>query len=82
MVKEGNMFSLIIAVVVLIIVVVFSVQNAGPVAVSFLTWRFEASLAIVIALTLLAGMIIGMAILTGMRMGRASRKKKTPERKP
>jgi uncharacterized integral membrane protein len=76
------MFSLILAVVILIIIVVFSVQNAGPVAVSFLFWRFEASLAVVITLSLLAGIIIGMAILTGIRMGRASRKKKSPEREP
>ena len=76
------MFSLIVAVVAFAVAVVFSVQNAGPVAVSFLSWRFEASLAIVIALSLLAGVIIGMALLTGIRMSRAARKKKSPQGEP
>lgn len=49
------MLSLIVAVIALAIVVLFSVQNAGPVAVSFLFRRFEASLAVVIALCLLVG---------------------------
>jgi uncharacterized integral membrane protein len=76
------MFSLFVAVVTLIIVVIFSVQNAGSVAVSFLSWHFEASLAMVIAWSLLAGIIIGMAILARIRMNRSARKKKSMESKP
>lgn len=74
------MFSLIIGVITLCIVVLFSVQNAGPVAVSFLSWHFEASLAIVIALSVLGGMIVGMAILSWIRMRRSARKKKAAGR--
>lgn len=70
------MLSLIVGVVTLVIVVLFSVQNAGPVAVSFLAWQFEASLAIVIALSVLGGMITGMAVLSWVRMRRSARKKK------
>jgi putative membrane protein len=72
------MLSLIVVAIMLIIVLVFSVQNAGPVAVSFLSWRFEASLAIVIALSLLGGMVAGMTLLSWIRLRRASRKKKAP----
>jgi uncharacterized integral membrane protein len=72
------MFSLIVGVITLIIVVIFSVQNAGPVAVSFLSGHFEASLAIVIALSVLGGMITGMTILSWIRMRRSMRKKKAP----
>jgi len=76
------MFSLIAAVITLTIVVIFSVQNAGPVAVSFLAWRFEASLAIVIALSLLGGMVVGMTVLSWIRLRRSSRKKKAPDGMP
>jgi len=72
------MFSLIVVVIMLIIVLIFSVQNAGPVAVSFLSWRFEASLAIVIALSVLGGMVAGMAMLSWIRLRRSCRKKKAP----
>lgn len=70
------MFSLILAVAVLTIVILFSVQNAGTVAVSFLSWRFNASPAVVIALSLLSGMILGMAALSWIRLRRSGRKKK------
>ena len=72
------MFSLIVVVIMLTLVVLFSVQNAEPVAVSFLAWHFEASLAIVIALSLLGGMIVGMTMLSWIRLRRSSRKKKAP----
>ena len=70
-----------VAIVVFILIavaVVFSVQNASPVALSFFSWHFEASLAIVVLLTLVIGMIIGMAILSWSRLRRAMRKKKDP----
>jgi len=74
--------SLIVAVIALTIVVLFSVQNAGPVAVSFLFWHFEASLAVVIALCLLVGAIAGMTVLSYLRMRRSSRKKKATGSEP
>jgi len=73
------MFLLITIVITLTIVVIFSVQNAVPVAVSFLSWHFEASLAIVIALSLLSGLIVGMAVLSWIRLRRSSRMKQIRE---
>jgi uncharacterized integral membrane protein len=57
-------------IIIIAVVTIFSVQNAIPVVISFFTWKFEASLAIVIFLTFLAGMIIGVSIsaLFGMKL--------------
>ena len=46
---------LVIVLVVLVAVVVFSIQNAKPVMVTFLLWNFEASLAMVILTSVVAG---------------------------
>lgn len=70
------MLTFIFIIVVIIIVAAFSAQNAAPVAVSFLTWHFEASLALVIVLSLLSGMIIGMALLSLLRLRRSVRKRR------
>ena len=66
----------ILLVIVIAVAVIFSVQNASPVALSFLTWHFESSLAIVILLTLVVGMILGMAILSVSRLRKSMRKKR------
>lgn len=61
---------MVIAIVVVIIiagVTIFSVQNAAPVVMSFLFWKFEASLAIVIFLCLLSGVIVGATIASLIR---------------
>ena len=60
--KEAGMFGLVIAVIVVVLVALFSVQNAAPVAILFLFWRFDASLAIVIFLSALAGALITVII--------------------
>lgn len=62
------MFTLIFILVMLALVTVFSVQNAMPVAISFLLWRFEASLAIVIFLSVLCGIVIGIIAASLMRI--------------
>lgn len=51
---------IIFLLIIITIVAVFSVQNASPVTISFLFGRFEASLAIVISLSMLGGAIIGV----------------------
>jgi putative membrane protein len=66
----------ILLVILIAVAVIFSVQNASPVALSFLSWHFEASVAIVILLTLVVGMILGMAILSLSRLRRSMRKKR------
>lgn len=74
-----SMLLLIVAIITLAVVVLFSVQNASPVAVSFLLWQFEASLAVVIVLSFLLGMVAGMVILWWIRLRRYTQKKKAPE---
>jgi len=76
------MLSLIIVIITLAIVILFTAQNAGPVAVSFFVWKFEASLAIVIALSLLGGILVGMTALSLLRMRRSARKKRAPVIEP
>jgi len=75
------MVTIIILLIVLFVVSVFSVQNAAPAAITFLFWRFEASLAIVIFLTLLCGMIAGALIATLMRF-KPSAKTDSPKPPP
>ncbi len=70
------MITLILLVFIIAMVAIFSAQNATPVAVSLLSWRFEASLAIVILLTLLGGIITGMILMSWVRLKRSMRQKK------
>ena len=70
------MITLIIVLIIITVVTVFSVQNAIPVAISFLFWKFEASLAIVLFLSVLAGVVIGVSAASLFRM-KFSRKKQT-----
>lgn len=62
------MVTIILLLIVVAIVAIFSVQNAMPVAITFLFWKFEASLAIVIFLSVLSGMIIGAVVVSLLRM--------------
>ncbi len=49
---------LILAAVVGIFVALFAIQNAASVTVKFIIWQFESSLAVVIILAMLAGMLL------------------------
>ena len=69
------MVIIIILLLLVTIVAVFSVQNALPVAITFFFWKFEASLAIILFLTLIAGMIAGALIVTLMKMKSSQNKK-------
>lgn len=53
---------LIIGIVIAILAVVFALQNAVPIAVSFLTWRFESSLALVLLITLALGILMSLLV--------------------
>jgi len=70
------MITLIIVLIIIAVVTVFSVQNAIPVVISFLFWKFEASLAIVLFLCVLAGLVIGVSAASLFRM-KLSKKKQT-----
>ena len=71
------MITLIIALIIITVVTVFSVQNAIPVVISFLFWKFEASLAIILFLAVLAGVVIGVIGASLFRI-KLSKKKQTP----
>ncbi len=53
---------LMLGAALLVIVLVFSVQNAGAVDVQLLMWKFPVSLAVIIFATLGTGLIGGWAV--------------------
>lgn len=53
---------LIVAIIVAILAVVFALQNAVPITISFLTWRFESSLALVLLITLALGILMSLLV--------------------
>ena len=56
------MIYIVLVLIIMALVAIFSVQNAIPVAISFFFWKFEASLAIVIFLSVLTGIVTGLII--------------------
>ena len=65
---------------VVIFVAIFSTQNSQPVSVSLFTWKFQASLAIVLFLSLLSGVVVG--VLASFFIGLSKRRKKTVKGEP
>ncbi len=55
---------LIISLVIVLIAVIFAVQNAAPVTVALLQFKFESSLALVLLSTFAAGVLVGLIGLT------------------
>jgi len=70
------MIAAILVFIVVILVVFFSVQNAKPVVISFLLWKFEASLSIIILLTVLSSVIITIIAVSSWSMKRTFKRKK------
>ncbi|NWF76473.1 MAG: LapA family protein [Nitrospirae bacterium] len=62
------MATIIVLLIIVFFVAVFSIQNAMPVGITFFFWRFEASLAIIIFLSVLGGMVAGALILSLLRL--------------
>ncbi|MDQ7786869.1 MAG: LapA family protein [Thermodesulfovibrionales bacterium] len=56
------MTKVIVLLILIFLVAIFSVQNAVPVSITFFFWRFEASLAIIVFLSAICGLIAGMII--------------------
>ncbi|HEY0945398.1 MAG TPA: LapA family protein [Opitutaceae bacterium] len=54
--------SWLFVIVLLILVAVFSVQNAEPIAVRFVAWQVSMSAALVIQLAALLGAVVGLAV--------------------
>lgn len=70
---------IIVACIIILCVAMFSVQNAAPVAISFLFWRFDASLAIVIFLSALAGAVITFIVMFWLRVRRQANEKENKQ---
>lgn len=68
------MVSLILLLIILAVIIIFSVQNAMPVTVSFLKWDFQASLAIVIFLAILSGSVITLILIYSSKLKNYLRK--------
>ncbi|MEO6875525.1 MAG: LapA family protein [Opitutaceae bacterium] len=53
---------LVLTLVLMLLVALFSVQNAGPITVRFLMWHFEWSQALVILLAAFVGALVGLLV--------------------
>ena len=71
-------FILIIVLLFAVMAVVFAVQNVEVVPISFLFWQTEGSLALVLLLALVTGVVIGLLVTlpTRIKFSRESSKKK------
>lgn len=67
---------LIVPLFIVAVVAIFTLQNALPVSIMFLFWKFQASLAIVIFLSVLTGVVIASIIFFWLRIRRGNRKEK------
>ena len=50
---------LIVAIVLAALTAVFAIQNSGVIAVTFMGWEWEASLALILIVTLGVGVLVG-----------------------
>ena len=75
--RRGFMGILILALLIVAVVAIFTIQNALPVSVVFLFWKFQASLAIVTFLSVLTGIVIASSIFFWLRIRRNRKEKKT-----
>lgn len=67
--------NIVILLVIVTLVAVIAVQNTTPVVIAFLFWKFETNLAVVMFLSLLAGLLIAAAIVLSGYMKRLLRRK-------
>ena len=67
------MIILFLVILIVAALVIFSVQNANPVTVSFALWQFHASLAIVVFLALVTGVIVMAVVFLGMRFRKSKK---------
>lgn len=64
---------LVVAIALAALTAVFAIQNSGVIAVTFLGWEWEASLALILIIT------FGVGILVGYLAGLPSRVKKSSQ---
>lgn len=58
------MKQLIIAALLILIVVAFAVQNAAEMTIHFMVWELNMSMALVLVITLLLGILMGILVST------------------
>ncbi len=76
------MVVLFLALLVVAALVIFSVQNAQTVSISFLLWQFSASLAIVVFLSAVTGIVLMAIIDLALKVKRSRaevRRREKPE---
>ncbi len=73
---------LVVIMCVVILVAIFSTQNSQPVSVSFLVWQFRASLAIVVFLCVLSGIVIGILASFLIRLSKQRKGKEKAKNGP
>jgi uncharacterized integral membrane protein len=64
---------IVLVLIIIILIAAFALQNATPVAVAFLLWKFEASVAVLIFLCALAGVIVGIILAVILKSKLSSR---------
>ncbi len=70
------MANIVIVLVIVALAAIVSVQNATPVAVTFLFWKVETPLVVVIALSIFAGLIIAAVAALSVYMKKRVKNKK------
>jgi len=68
----------VLVLVLMLLVALFSVQNAEVITVRFLHWQFALSQALVILLSAFCGALVGLVIGTLNGLGRSARAEKLP----
>jgi len=71
---------LIAAIALAVLTALFAIQNATVITVSYLVWRFEASLALVLILTLGIGILIGYLATLPSSWRKSSQLRRTQRR--
>ncbi len=61
MVYAGDEMFLFFLVTITAVATVFFTQNTAPVTITSLSWKFEASLALIVFLSCIAGLVSGSA---------------------
>ncbi|VAX32953.1 hypothetical protein MNBD_NITROSPIRAE03-1176 [hydrothermal vent metagenome] len=71
-------FFILLAIIIAMALVVFAVQNATAITLTFLAWEFSGSLAVILALTFAAGVLTGILLFapTWLRKSKEGRVQK------
>ncbi len=71
------MANVVIVLIIVALVAIVSIQNATPVTLTFLFWKVETSLFVVIILSILAGLLIAVVAVLSGRLKRLVKNRKS-----